>query len=264
MLGSLKGAWHYRHFIWASIRNEMVSRFIRSRLGGAWMVIHPLSLVLTYALILSAVLSAKLPGIDNQYAYAIYLTGGMLGWTLFMEVINRCLGMFIENGNLMKKMVFPKVALPIIAVGGSLINNVILFLVILIVFACLGHFGGMELVWVPVLTLLTLAFAAGVGLVLGVLNVFIRDIGQVMPIILQFLFWFTPVVYPISIVPESLRKWMDLNPLYHLIAGYHDVLVYGKQPELGGLVIVALLSAIFLFLGLVIFRKASPEMVDAL
>ena len=83
-----------------SIRHELVTRFARSRIGGAWMIIHPLSMVLIYALILSAVLSAKLPGIESQYAYAIYLTAGMLGWSLFSEILNRCLGVFIENANL--------------------------------------------------------------------------------------------------------------------------------------------------------------------
>lgn len=264
MLGSFQGAWRYRHFILTSIRNELVTRFARSRIGGAWMIIHPLSMVLIYALILSAVLSAKLPGIESQYAYAIYLTAGMLGWSLFSEVLNRCLGVFIENGNLMKKMVFPKIALPIIISGSSLINNLALFLVILVVFAALGHFTPSALGWVPLLTVVTLMFALGMGLTLGILHVFLRDIGQIMPIVMQFLFWFTPVVYPASIVPPGLQSLLAFNPLYHLITAYQSVLAYGHAPAIKGLVVVALLGAALLALGLVLFRKASPEMVDAL
>ncbi len=264
MLGSIRGAWHYRHFIITSIRNEFITRFARSRLGGAWMIIHPLSMVLIYALILSAVLSAKLPGIESRYAYAIYLTAGMLGWSLFSEVLGRSLGMFIENGNLMKKMVFPKVALPVIVAGSALLNNLVLFVVILFVFALLGHFFSMALLWLPVLTMVGLLFALGLGLVLGILNVFMRDIGQVMPIILQFLFWFTPVVYPVSIVPASLQGWLQFNPLFHLITAYHSVLVYGQVPSLLGLAGVALVGALLLASGFVLFHKASPEMVDAL
>lgn len=264
MLGLLQGAWRYRHFIVSSIRNEFVTRFARSRIGGAWVIIHPLSMVLIYALILSAVLSAKLPGIDSRFAYAIYLTAGMLGWSLFSEMLNRCLGVFIENGNLMKKMAFPRIALPIIITGSSLINNFILFAVILVVFAVLGHFVPLALFWVPILTAVCVLFALGLGLVLGILNVFLRDIGQVMPIVMQFLFWFTPVVYPVSIVPPALQGWLVLNPLYPLITAYQNVLVYGQAPALKGIVVLALLGSALLALGFILFRKASPEMVDAL
>ncbi|MCL7929588.1 ABC transporter permease [Halomonas llamarensis] len=264
MLESLKGTWRYRQFITTSIRHELVTRFARSRIGGAWMIIHPLSMVLIYALVLSAVLAAKLPGIDSQYAYAIYLTAGMLGWSLFSEILNRCLGVFIENSNLMKKLVFPKVALPVIITGSCLINNLALFVVILVVFAILGHFTPSTLPWLIVLTGITVLLALGLGLLLGILNVFIRDIGQLMPIVLQFLFWFTPVVYPAEIVPEALQTLIAFNPLFHLIGAYHSVLAYGHAPSVAALVGLAVLGAGLLFVSAILFRKASPEMVDAL
>lgn len=264
MLESLKGAWRYRQFIATSIRHELVTRFARSRIGGAWMIIHPLSMVLIYALILSAVLSAKLPGIESQYAYAIYLTAGMLGWSLFSDILNRCLGVFIENANLMKKLVFPKIALPVIITGSCLLNNIALFAVILVVFAVLGHFTPATLLWVPVLTGITVLLALGLGLILGILNVFIRDIGQLMPIIMQFLFWFTPVVYPAEIVPESLQAVLVFNPLFHLVGAYHSVLAYGQAPSLLALGGLTLLGGGLVMMSAVLFRKASPEMVDAL
>lgn len=264
MLESLKGAWRYRQFIVTSIRHELVTRFARSRIGGAWMIIHPLSMVLIYALILSAVLAAKLPGIDSQYAYAIYLTAGMLGWSLFNEILNRCLGVFIENANLMKKLVFPKIALPVIITGSSLINNLALFVVILVVFAVLGHFTPATLLWVPILTAITVLLALGLGLMLGILNVFIRDIGQIMPIVLQFLFWFTPVVYPAEIVPPSLQTLLAFNPLFHLVGAYHSVLAYGQPPSVPALIGLTVLGSVLVVMSAMLFRKASPEMVDAL
>ena len=101
----------YKSFIFQSVRNELISRFSRSKLGGLWVIINPLSQVLIYALILSHILAAKLPGIESQYAYAIYLMAGLLGWTLFNEIVGRCLNIFIEHGNLIKKMSFPRVTL---------------------------------------------------------------------------------------------------------------------------------------------------------
>ena len=96
--------WQARHFIKKSIRNEFVSRVVRSRLGLLWIVLYPLAQVVIYAFVLSVVMAAKLPGLNNAYAYPIYLTAGILAWTLFAEVVSRCLNVFIENGNLLKKM----------------------------------------------------------------------------------------------------------------------------------------------------------------
>ena len=99
MFALLNSLWLYRRFVLSSIRTEFVARFARSRLGGIWMIIHPLAQVAIYALILSEVLAAKLPGIENKYSYAIYLVAGTLAWTLFAEIISRCLVLFIEQGN---------------------------------------------------------------------------------------------------------------------------------------------------------------------
>jgi lipopolysaccharide transport system permease protein len=158
-------AWRYRFFITTSIKTELHSKFIRSRLGGLWMILNPLAQVLIFAFVLSAVLSAKLPGINNRYAYAIYLMAGILGWSLFAEILNRCLTMFIENGNILKKLAFPKLALPLIVIGSALINNLLLFIAILVIFGILGHPPGIALIWLPVLMVSSL-LATWVALVM--------------------------------------------------------------------------------------------------
>jgi lipopolysaccharide transport system permease protein len=220
--------------------------------------------VLIFAFVLSAVLSAKLPGIDNQYAYAIYLMSGTLGWSLFAEIVNRCLTLFIDNGNLLKKLVFPKIALPLIVTGSALVNNTLLFVAILAIFGALGHMPGVEVFWLPVLMVVNIALALGLGLALGVLNVFMRDIGQVVPVIMQFLFWFTPIVYMANIIPEEYRNWLEFNPLIPIITGYQNILLYNHAPDWAGLGVIALIAAGLLAFALLLFRKASPEMVDQL
>jgi len=264
MFGMFRSLWEFRHFVLSSIRNELVSRFARSKLGGLWMIINPLAQVAIYALILSNVLAAKLPGIDNQYAYAIYLMAGLLAWTLFNEIISRCLNLFIEQGNLMKKMRFPRVTLPTIVVGSSVLNNILLFIAMLGVFALLGHQFSAAMLWLIPLTLIVIELALGIGLILGVMNVFLRDVGQVIPIILQMLFWFTPIVYPASIIPEAYRHWLSLNPMYSLTDAYQQVLVYGNTPQWKGVVVIAAIGLLFAGASLFMFRRASAEMVDAL
>ncbi|MEI2453959.1 MULTISPECIES: ABC transporter permease [Lysobacter] len=256
--------WRYRFFIASSIKNDLRSRFVRSKLGGLWMIIHPLMQVLIFALILSEVLAAKLPGIDNKYAYALYLMAGMTCWSLFAETISRFLSLFVDNGNLMKKMAFPRICLPIIAAGTTLVNNVLLLLAIFAVFAVLGHFPGATALWLPLLMLLTLVLAMGFGMVLGVLNVFMRDIGQVVPVVLQALFWLTPVVYVIKALPEHYHQWFRLNPMYPLVTSYQNVLVFQKPPLLADLAWLSVWAGAFMFIGFWTFRRASPEMVDVL
>lgn len=260
----IKAAWRYRFFIVSSIKNDLRLRFIRSKLGGLWMIIHPLTQVLIFAMILSHILASKLPGIDSPYAYALYLMAGTLGWSLFSETVSKCLTLFIDSGNLMKKMAFPRICLPLIAGGTMLVNNVLLMLAIFGVFAVLGHFPDHQVIWLPVLILVTLMLSMGVGLTLGVLNVFMRDIGQVVPVILQITFWMTPIVYNISMFPADKQHLFHLNPLYPLIASYQNVLVYGTPPQWEGVGILAAASLVLLVVSLVIFRKASPEMVDSL
>lgn len=260
----LKSLWDFRGLVLSSIRNEFVARFARSSLGGLWMIIHPLAQVGIYALILSNVLAAKLPGIDNKYAYALYLMAGMLAWSLFAEIINRSLNLFIEHGNLMKKMRFPRITLPTIVIGSSLLNNFLLMVALIVIFALLGHMPQTQMLWLLPLTLGIVLLASGLGLILGVLNVFVRDIGQVTPIVLQVWFWFTPIVYPVSIISEQLQNFMKYNPMFLIVSAYQDVLVYAKAPDIPLLVSVYIVAMALLLLSLFMFRRASAEMVDAL
>lgn len=264
MFGMLRSLWLYRYFVLSSIRNEFACRFARSKLGGLWMIINPLAQVAIYALILSNVLAAKLPGIDSKFAYAIYLMAGLLAWTLFSEIINRCLNLFIEQGNLMKKMNFPRITLPSIVIGSSLVNNILLFAAMLGIFVLLGHRFSAAMLWFIPLTLTVVAFSVGIGLILGVMNVFVRDIGQAVPILLQAWFWLTPIVYPESIIPERFRHLLHLNPLFPITRAYHEVLVYGTAPKLDGVILIAVMALALMLLSLFLFRRASAELVDAL
>jgi len=264
MKAMLLAVWSYRHFILGSIKNEFATRFARSRLGGAWMILHPLAQVAIYALVLSAVLAAKLPGIDNQYAFAIYLMAGMLGWSLFAEVFGRCLTVFIDNGNLLKKMAFPRMALPLIVAGSALVSNLLLFAAILVVFGLLGHLPTLHIVWLPLLILITLALAVGLGLSVGIINVFMRDIGQIMPIVIQFWFWLTPVVYTMQMLPESYRDAFLMNPMTGVVMAYQSILVYNKTPDLSLLTYPILLGLASLALALFLYRRAGEDMADLL
>lgn len=260
----LAAVWSYRHFILSSIRNDLRSRFARSKLGAIWMILQPLAQVAIYSLVLSRIMAAKLPGIDSRYAYVIYLMAGMIAWALFSEVLTRALTMFVDSGNLMKKIVFPRVCLPLITTGSALVNNILLLLVSAVVFAIIGHPPSWAMLWLPVLVLVNLVFALGLGLILGVLNVFVRDIAQAMNVVLQLLFWMTPIVYMPTIIPARLQAVLQYNPMAHIVRDFQDVILYGRAPGLHGLAVISGASAVLLVCALLLFRRAAPDMVDVL
>lgn len=262
---NLGSAWRYRHFIASSIRAEIRARFIRSKLGGLWMIVHPLVQAAIFALVLAGIMSSKLPGMGNDTsAYALYLLSGLLGWSLFSEVVSRCLTLFIDNANLLKKMLFPRICLPMIVAGSALLNNVLLLLAVLLVFGLFGRFPGSGLAWVPVLMLLTFALGLAIGLLFGVFNVFVRDVGQIVPVLLQFGFWLAPIAYTPEIVPARLRGLLRLNPMTPIVEGYQDALLFGRAPDVIALAWLAVAALLLLSAALALFRRASPEMVDVL
>lgn len=260
----LNALWQARHFIFSSIWNEFVSRVVRSRLGGVWILLNPLMQVAIYAFVLSVVMSAKLPGLETPYAYPAFITAGILAWSLFSEVVSRFLNVFIDHSNLLKKMAFPRLALPLVVCGSALLNNALLFVSVLVIFALLGHWPSAALLWLPLLTALLLALAAGLGLALGLLNVFMRDVGQLTTLALQFGFWLTPIVYSPSLIAEHHRFWLYLNPLAGLVEGYQSVLVYRQPPELALLWYPLLVTGLVLFVAGFLFRRGMDEVVDVL
>lgn len=263
MSAMLRSLWDYRYFIFSSIRNDYIVRFSRSKVGLLWMIVHPLVQVLIYALILSEVLSAKFHGIDSKYAYAVYLMSGMLCWSLFSELISKLVGVFTENAEQIKKISFPKICLVAIAVGTSLINNALLLAAIFFIFASLGYLPSHYVAWLPVLMLVTTMLATGIGLVLGVLNVFVRDVGQVVPVVLQVLYWLTPIVYGVDMLGGA-RRLVESNPLYPLVASFQNVIAFDRPPDYQGLALLVVAALAIAAVALFLFRRASAEMADVL
>lgn len=261
----LLALWRYRNFIASAIKADLRTRFTRSKLGATWMILQPLAQVAIYSVVLSALLSARLPpGHGGQFSYAVYLIAGMVPWTLFTEVVSRSLTMFVDNAGLMKKIAFPRICIPIITAGGALINHALLLAATIAVILASRQPVTWLALWVPLLTLVLLTFAVALGLVLGVLNVFVRDVGQVMNVVLQLWFWMTPVVYVLDVLPAQFRNIVAFNPVTPVVRGYQNVLLFGESPPFLALGILFLGSLLFLAFALYTFRKASPELVDVL
>jgi lipopolysaccharide transport system permease protein len=263
-MGMLKGVWAYRGFIFGSVKREFQLKYRNSLLGAAWTILNPLAMIFVYTVIFSEVMKARLPGVEAKFAYSIYLCAGVLTWGFFAEITSRAQNVFLEYANLLKKLSFPRICLPIIVVLNAGLNFIIVFGLFSIFLLMTGNFPGWVYLALIPLLVIQIAFAIGLGITLGVLNVFFRDVGQLFSVVLQFWFWLTPIVYSIAALPVEGQSIMKYNPMANLMAAYQGVLVNSQWPQWDDLWLVTLLAILFCWFGLSLFRKHAGEMVDEL
>ena len=264
MNNKIASLWSYRGFVLGSVKREFQSKYQNSMLGAIWTIINPLSMIVVYTVIFSQVMRAKLPDMDSDFAYSIYLCSGVLTWGLFAEIVGRSQNVFLEYASLIKKLSFPRICLPIIVILNSLLNFGIIFCLFIIFLVVSGNFPGWSFLAIFPVLLIEILFSIGLGISLGVLNVFFRDIGQFFGIILQFWFWLTPIVYPIATLPENIRGFLTFNPMFAIIDAYHTVFINSQLPQWQTLLPAASISLILCWSAFRLFRKHSGEMVDEL
>ena len=264
MFSFIRPVWTYRGFIIGSVKREFQSKYLNSLLGATWTVLNPLTQILVYTVIFSQVMRAKMHGVDSGFDYSIYLCAGILAWGLFAEVVTRSQNMFLDNANLLKKLNFPRLCLPVTLVINALINFGMLFLLFTLFLMFTGNFPGVIYAALLPLLIVLLAFAIGLGMILGILNVFFRDVGQFFGIFMSFWFWLTPIVYPVSILPSEIQSLMGINPMASLVKGFQTVLVHKQWPDWSSLLWMLVLSCLFCLWGFRLFRKRAGEMVDEL
>jgi lipopolysaccharide transport system permease protein len=246
------------------VARDFHSRYLNSILGSMWAFVSPLSQILIYALVFSQVMRAKLPGIDDTLGYSIYLCAGIIPWGYFSEVLLRCPIIFIEQANLLKKVNFPRTTLPVYIFLSAGINFALIFLVFIGFLAIAGRLPGWSILAVIPLIIIQQGIALGLGIFLGTLNVFFRDISQAINIILQFWFWLTPIVYPLQAVPEKFYWLFSVNPMFSIIRSYQDIFLTNKWPLWQTLTPALLLAIFLLLIGHLVFVKLNREMVDEL
>lgn len=263
-MGAIRALWAYRGFILGNVKREFQTKYRNSLFGAVWNIINPLSMIVVYTVIFSQLMKSRLPGVDGAFAFSIYLCTGVLTWGLFSEISTRATGMFLEHANLLKKIRFPRLCLPVTVVCNALLNFTIVFGLFVLFMLISGSFPGWVFIALGPLLLLLTALAIAIGLNLGVLNVFFRDVGQFFGIFLSFWFWLTPIVYPVNILPPAVQGLMNFNPMARLIKAFQDVLVMGHWPDWFSLWPVVLLTVALSATGLRLFYRNIGEMVDEL
>lgn len=263
-MGIARSLWSFRGFVRASVTRELRLRYAGSVLGALWQVMSPLAMIVVYTLVFSSLMRAKLAGSDEPHAYAIFVCCGLLAWTMFSEILLRSQMMFIDNANLLKKATFPRSCIPAIVVASALANFAVVYGVFLTLLALSGHWPGWAILAIPVPILLLALLGFSLGVFLGIVHVFFRDVGQVLGIVLQVWFWLTPIVYPVHQLPASYQQWIAINPVTPIVFSLQAIFVNHAWPDWSTLVYPGVLAAAMIIASTAAFRRQSPWIVDEL
>jgi lipopolysaccharide transport system permease protein len=262
--GMLRECWQFRGFIIASVKRDFVSRYLGTQLGFFWAIAQPLAMIVIYTVVFSGIMKPALAGYDSPFAYSIYLCSGIVLWQLFSDLLNRSVGVFVHNAGLLKKVNLPKLALPIVVALSGLANFAILLVLFLAFMLAIGAFPfAAALALVPVIVLVV-GFAIGLGVLLGTINVFYRDVEQSTTMLLQFWFWLTPIVYPSRTLPGILAALRARNPMWSVVRFAQTIFLEDRVPAWSTLAYPALVAGTLLVFAMFAFRKLSGEIVDEL
>jgi ABC-type polysaccharide/polyol phosphate export permease len=266
MVGRLAELYRFRTLITTLVLRELRARYRGSVLGFLWSFLNPLLLMAVYVLVFSVYMRAPM---DN---YAVFLFTGLLPWLWFSSSLGQAAAVIVGSGTLVKRILFPAEILPLVSVLSNMIN---MFLSLPLLFLFLLLFGiplRPVLVFLPLLVLLQLLLTVGLALPLAALNVHLRDVEQILSNLLVLLFFLSPILYPVSTVPVTvrlgeavivpLRPLYFLNPVAGLVQSYQNVLFFGREPHWIHLGMVVACTALALWGGYRIFDRLRDSLAE--
>jgi lipopolysaccharide transport system permease protein len=254
---NLPELWNYRELLYSFTWRDVKIRYKQTALGFLWAIIQPLFMMLIFTVFFGRL--AKIP--SDGIPYPLFVLAALLPWTLFAEGITRSTSSMIANANIMTKVYFPRLIMPFSGILSPLVDFAVSFLILIVMMAWYGFIPTLNIVFLPLFILLALATSLGIGLWLSALNVQYRDFQYTIPFMIQLGLFASPVVYPASLVPESVRFLYGLNPMAGVIEGFRWALLGTQMPEAMILVSVGMV-ALLLVSGAFYFRKMEQYYAD--
>lgn len=240
---------NYREFLKSNVKKDIRGKYKGSFLGVLWSFINPLLSVLVYAIVFPYIMRIK---IEN---YLIYLITGIIPWTFFTTSINMGMISVLSNADIIKKVYFPRIILPLSTVTSCLVNFLISCLIILLF--CFGSGLGVSihLIWLPIIALIQYIMLLGFTFILSAIEIYMRDIEHIVNFILSMAFYVTPILYTPDIFPNRLSWVLTINPMAYLVNAYRSIFFYQQIPNINELLIVSIFSFVIFMIGYFIFEK---------
>lgn len=257
-------AWRQRALLRAFVAREISSRYAGSIGGMLWALVHPLVLLALYALVFGAIFRVRFPELE-QHPFVIFVAAGLWPWLAFQESVQRGAQAVLNNTALVKRVAFEHELVVYAAVLATFLVHAGGFALVLLVLALMGY--GIHLAalpWTLLILVLLMLFSAACALVLCAIQVFVRDVDHLLTHLMSLLFFATPILYPISLVPPWLRTAMEFNPMVHFVEPLRSGLLFGDYAVSWGEGLLWAASLPLLWLAALFFRRLSPHFEDFL
>ncbi|WP_096550359.1 ABC transporter permease [Ureibacillus thermosphaericus] len=252
-----------RNLIFQLAKNDFKVKYLGSYLGMFWAFVNPVILILTYWFVFQ--IGFRLTPVENV-PFVLWLVAGIIPWFFITESITNGTNSIIDYSYLVKKIVFKVSLLPFIKILSTLFIHIIFLIAVIVLFLIYGY--GINIYYIQIFYFLvaSVILVFGISLITSSLAVFSRDVGQIVGVILQFGFWLTPIFWSFSIVPENIQFWLKLNPVYYIVEGYRNTLIFQKwfweYPMLS--IYYWLVTVFILIIGIIMFKRLKPHFSDVL
>ncbi|KXU90930.1 sugar ABC transporter permease [Paraburkholderia monticola] len=258
--------WTNRQLILQMARRDVIGRYKGSVMGVMWSFFNPLLLLTIYTFVFSVVFKARwggtLPASKTEFALLLFV--GMIVHTLFAETLTQAPMLIVNNVSYVKKIIFPLEILPVTALGTALFHACVSLAVWLAFFVLFNGFIHWTVIFMPLVLLPLIMLTVGIAWALASLGVFLRDVAQPISLIMTVLLFASPVFYPITALPVTIRPWLMLNPLTLIIEQARAVLLFGQLPDWSALAIYGAVALVIAWLGYAWFQKTRKGFADVI
>jgi homopolymeric O-antigen transport system permease protein len=256
----LGSVWRYRELLAVLIKRDVQVLYRQAALGVVWAIVQPVFAVVVFSVVFGHF--ARIP--SDGMPYAVFVFAAVLPWTYFAEAVRRSSTGLVNDAELVRKIYFPRLIVPLAGVTAPLLDFAIAFLVLLATMLWYGVVPSWHLLALPPMMAVAALLALAVGLWLGPVNVRFRDVKHTLPFIIQIWMYASPIVYPISMVPEQWKWLYSLNPMVGVIEGFRWAILGKEQPDLTAVLVSLPLIAILLVGGTIFFRRMEQSFADVI
>jgi ABC-2 type transport system permease protein len=255
VLEELREVFNYRYLILQLVRRDILTRYKRSFLGVAWTMLNPLGMMLVWTIAFSQFFRA-----GDLPSYPAYVLNGLLAWTFFSQTTTAAMVNLVWGGGLLNRIYIPRTSFAVASMGTGLVNIGLSMFPLIGVMLVTGLKLHWSILFAPISVLILAGFALGLGLLISTLAVYFPDIAEMYQIVLMAWMFLTPVMYPVTILPEAYRTYLTmLNPMYHMVTLFRIPIYFGRLPTSTELLIPLGISIFFLCLGWLVFTMKSDE-----
>ena len=253
-----KKLYDYREMLKTSIKKDIGGKYKNSFLGVLWSFVNPLLQILVYAIIFPLIMKNDIPN------YVVFMVCGLIPWNYFSTVINRSSFTMIENGNIIKKVYFPREILPISVLTSETVTFLISSILILLFTFGYGLEITINIIFYPLVLLVQYIMLLGISLIVSSVTVYFRDLQHFIGVLLQLFFYATPIVYAVDVIPVNFQWILKFNPMTYIIEGYRDIFWGQTSPDISTLLIVLAIGVVLCIVGYLIFNKLQKRFAEEL